>query len=111
MAAKIAAFLITLVLTVILAVIGFALLMLALNGYSESDSMYSMGTYGIFAFLLVFAAAAIAAGVAHLLIAREFKTVGAVMISTIAAGAFAVVAILVLIVIGVLLAEYFQRYS
>jgi len=34
MAAKIAAFLITLVLTVILGVIGFALLMLALNGYS-----------------------------------------------------------------------------
>src|SRR5437868_15373354 len=103
MAAKIAAFLITLVLTVILGVIGFALLMLALNGYSESDSMYPMGTYGIFAFLLVFAAAEIAAGVVHLLIGSEFKEVGAVVIASIAGGAFGEVAIVVLIVIGVLL--------
>lgn len=111
MAAKIGAFLITLVLTVILAIIGFVLLNLALNNYSDSDSTYSFGAYGILAFLLVFAAAAIAAGVAHLLVAREFKTVGTVMIATIAGGAVALVAIFIFIVIGIGIAEISQRYS
>jgi len=110
MTAKIAAFLITMVLTVILAVIGFALLVLALNGYTE-DSTYSFGAFGILAFLLVFAAAAIAGGIAHVLIGREFKTIGAVMISTIAGVAVSIVAIFIFILIGIGIAEYFQRYS
>lgn len=111
MGAKIAAFLITLVLTVILAVIGFVLLNFALDNYSDSDSTYSFGAYGILAFLLVFAMAALAGGIAYLLVAKEFKPLSTVMISTLAAGAVAVVAIFIFIVIGILIAEYSQRNS
>ena len=111
MTAKVIAFLITLVVSVILAVIGFVVLILALNGYSESDATYSFGAYGIFAFLLVFALAAIAGGVAHVLLAKEFKPATTVMIAVVSAGIFGVVAFFICIVIGVLLAEYFRAYS
>jgi hypothetical protein len=111
MTAKVIAFLITLVVSVILAVIGFVVLVLALNGYSESDATYSFGMYGIFAFLLVFALAAIAGGTAHLLLSREFKPASAVMIAVIASSALGVVAFFICIVLGVLLAEYFRAYS
>jgi len=108
MTAKVIAFLITLVVSVVLAVIGFVVLILALNGYDESDATYSFGTYGIFAFLLVFALAAIAGGIAHLLQAKEFKPAGTVMISVMVAAVAGVVAFFICVVIGVLLAEYFR---
>ncbi len=111
MGAKVAAFLISLVISVILAVVGFVVLILALNGYDESDATYSFGAYGIFAFLLVFALAAIAGGIAHLLLAREFKSASTVMIAVLIAGALGIVAFFICIVIGILLAEYFRAYS
>lgn len=111
MTAKVIAFLITLVLSVILAVIGFVVLILALNGYDESDATYSFGAYGIFAFLLVFALAAIAGGIAHFLQAKEFKPAGTVMIAVMIAAALGVIAFFICVVIGVLLAEYFRAYS
>ncbi|MFL6467789.1 MAG: hypothetical protein ACJ72Z_07505 [Pyrinomonadaceae bacterium] len=111
MTAKVAAFLITLVLTVILAIIGFIVLVLALNGYSESDATYSFGAYGIFAFLIVFAMAALAGGIVHLLLQKEFKTAGAASTAIIAASAVGLVAIFICIVIGIGIAEYFRRYS
>jgi hypothetical protein len=111
MTSKVIAFLIALLVSVIFAVIGFVVLVLALNGYDESDATYSFGAYGIFAFLLVFALAAIAGGVAHLLQAKEFKPAGTVMIAVITAGALGVVAFFICIVLAVLLAEYFRAYS
>jgi len=109
MGAKVTAFLIALVVMIFLAVAGFIVLILALNGYSESDATYSFGVYGIFAFLLVFAGACVAGGVAHLLTVREFKPTGTVMISVIVAAVFGFIALFICIIIGIGIAEWFQR--
>jgi uncharacterized membrane protein len=109
MGAKITAFLITLVLMVIFAVIGFILLVLALNGYSESDSTYAFGAYGILAFLIVFAFACLAGGITHLLLGREFQPKGAAMLAMLISLVVGAVALFICIVIGVGIAEWFQR--
>ena len=111
MGAKVVAFLLTLVAMVIFAVVGFVVLILALNGYSESDATYSFGAYAIFAFLLVFAFACIAGGVTHLLIGREFGNKSAAMIGIISACAAGIVGLFICVVVGVLLAEYFRAYG
>lgn len=111
MGAKVAAFLLTLVAMVILAVVGFVVLIIALNGYNESDATYSFGAYGIFAFLLVFAFACVAGGVTHVLIGREFGSKSAAMIGILVGVAVGFVGLFVCIVIGVLLAEYFRAYG
>ena len=111
MGAKVAAFLITLIAMVVLAVAGFIVLLLALNGYSESDSTTSLGVYGIFAFLLVFAFACLAGGVTHVLIGREFGSKSAAMIGILVGLAIGLVALFICIVIGIALAEYFRAYG
>ena len=111
MGAKVAAFLITLILMVILAVAGFIVLLLALNGYNESDATYSFGAYGIFAFLLVFAFACLAGGITHLLIGREFGSKSAAMIGILGGLAVGIVALFICIIIGIALAEYFRAYG
>jgi uncharacterized membrane protein len=109
MGAKITAFLITLVLMAIFAIVGFVLLVLALNGYSESDSTYAFGAYGIFSFLLVFAFACLAGGITHLLLGREFQPKGAAMLAMLISLIIGAVALFICIVIGVGIAEWFQR--
>jgi uncharacterized membrane protein len=94
---------------VIFAVIGFVLLVLALNGYSESDSTYAFGVYGLFAFLLVFAFACLAGGITHLLLGREFQPKGAAMLAMLISLVIGAIALFICIVIGVGIAEWFQR--
>lgn len=111
MGAKVAAFLITLVLMVILAVVGFVVLIIALNGYNESDATYSFGAYAIFAFLLVFAFACVAGGVTHLLLAKEFAGKSAAMIGILIGVVVGFIGLFICIVIGILIAEYFRAYG
>ena len=111
MGAKVAAFLITLILMMIFAVIGFVLLVMALNSYGDAESTYAYGVYGLFAFLLVFAFACLAGGVTHLLLGREFNPKGAAMLAMLISLVVGVIALFICIVIGIGIAEYFQRYS
>jgi hypothetical protein len=109
MGSKITAFLITLVLMVVFAVVGFVVLVLALNGYGESASTYAFGVYGLFAFLLVFAFACLAGGITHLLLGREFQPKGAAMLAMLIALVVGVIALFICVVISVGIAEWFQR--
>lgn len=111
MGAKVAAFLITLIAMVILAVVGFVVLILALNGYSESDATWSFASYGILAFLLVFAFACVAGGVTHLLITKEFTSKSAAMLGILIGCVVGFIGLFICIVIGVLIAEYFRAYG
>jgi uncharacterized membrane protein len=111
MGAKVAAFLITLVLMVIFAVVGFVLLVMALNSYGDSESTYAYGVYGLFAFLLVFGFACLAGGLTHLFLGREFKPKGAATLAMMISLVVGVIALFICIVIGIGIAEWFQRSS
>ena len=81
MAAKIVAFLVTLILNIAIGVAMFFILLLAMNGYSESDANYGLITYiilGVIVSLLMGLSAAI---VSNLLLKRDFSGVVSTLIA------------------------------
>ena len=106
MKAKIASFLITLLINVAVGVVLFFFMMLAMNGFSESDALYGFGFYILLAVIVSLSMGAGAAWLVHVLTKRQF---GAVVSSLIAIPVFSVVGAglkIVCSIIGVLIAEY-----
>jgi len=106
MGAKIAAFLISVVLVIAIAVLGLFFLLIALNGYSESDVTYGFAAFGILSFLAALVSGAIAAAIAHLMTRREFKAFGSILAGVATAFVFGVVAIVVTSGLAVGITEY-----
>lgn len=106
MAIKVAAFLITLLINIATGVAIFFFMLLAMNGFSESDATYGLGTYiflAIFVSLLMSSGAVVAV---HVLTKRQFRGGIAVLI---AVPIFSVVGAglkIVCSIIGVLVADY-----
>ncbi|HQZ95745.1 MAG TPA: hypothetical protein PLP21_05470 [Pyrinomonadaceae bacterium] len=69
MGAKIAAFLLTVTACITAAVILLSVLILAMNGYSESDAMWGLGTFVVFAFL-----ASVFAGIGSIILVSRLQT-------------------------------------
>lgn len=106
MTSKIISAVITLVLNVSAGVVVFSMMLLAMNGFSESDANYGLGTYIILAILVSLLMASLAAATVHLLMKRNFRSVSA---SLIGIGSFTVVGIVLKVVcsiIGVLVADF-----
>ena len=106
MAPKIIAFLITLILNIAIGVAVFFFLLLAMNGYSESDANYGFITYIILAILVSLLMASLAAAAAHWLTKRGFRAVSALLIGI---GSFTVIGIVLKVVcsiIAVLVADF-----
>lgn len=81
MGAKIAAFLLTMTACITAAVIALSVLILAMNGYSESDAMWGLGTFVVLAIL-----ASLIAGVGSIilgskLMTRQFSVVRSLLIA------------------------------
>ena len=110
MGAKIAAFFLTFFVGVIAALIGFVVLIVALNGQSESDAFYGMLVYGLLALLIVFTLAVLAAVLVHFLLKREFKGWKAAFSSIILFSFIGLILLFFSIVIGVGISEYLRIY-
>ena len=108
MGAKIAAFIITLIVSIFAAMAGFIVLIIALNGQSESDAAYGMAVYGILAFLIVFTMAILAAVLVHFLLKKEFRGWTAAFMSIVIFSIVGFVLIAICIVIGVGITEYLR---
>lgn len=106
MAVKVAASFVTLLINIAAGVVIFFFMLLAMNGFSQSDANYGLGTYivlAVFVSLLIGLGAAV---VVHLLMKREFRSA---VVSLIAMPVFSVIAAglkIVCSIIGVLVAAY-----
>lgn len=106
MTSKVAAFFITLLCNVAAGVIIFFLMLLAMNGYSESDATYGFGAYIVLAVIVSLIMSTCAALLAHILTKRKFRGWTAALI---AVPIFSVVGVglkIVCSIIGVSVAEY-----
>ena len=106
MATKIIAFLVTLLINIVAGVVIFFFMLLAMNGFSESDANYGLGTYIVLAALVGLLMSAGAAGLVHILLKRKFSGIASALI---AIPVFSVVGAgmkIVCSIIGVMVAEY-----
>ena len=106
MTAKIAAFLITLFVNIAIGIVVFFFLLIAMNGYGESDATYGFAAYVLLALFISLLMAACAVGVVILLMRRNYSGSSAAFI---AVPIFCVVGAgikLVCAMIGVAVAEY-----
>ena len=73
MSAKIIAFILTLLANVAIGVAVFFFMLLAMNGFSESDASYGFVAYIVLALVVSLGMSAAAAFAVHLLMKREFR--------------------------------------
>ena len=81
MTAKIVAFLLTLFINIAVGVVVFFFMLLAMNGFSESDVSYGLGTYIVLAVLVSLAMASAALILVSFLLKKLYRSWIAVMIS------------------------------
>jgi hypothetical protein len=106
MAAKLSAFFVTLLINIVAGVALFFFMLLAMNGYSESDATYGLGFYIVLAVLVSLVMSTGAWFAVQLMIKRKFH--GAVA-ALIAIPVFSVIGAglkVMLSIIGVLISEY-----
>jgi len=106
MAPTIIAFLITLILNIAIGIAVFFFMLLAMNGFSESDANYGFVTYIVLAILASLLMATLAATAVHLLMKRGFRSPSA---SLIGIGSFTVIGVVLKVIcsiIGVLVADF-----
>jgi chromate transport protein ChrA len=105
MAPKIIAFLVTMLANIAAGVVLFFGLLVAMNGYNESDAMYGIISFIALAVLVTLLMSALAAGLTHILLKREFRGWASALI---AAAVFSVTGIVLKFfcsIIGVGIAE------
>lgn len=105
MAPKIIAFLITLFLNIAVGIAVFFFLLLAMNGFSESDANYGFITYIVLAILVSLLMASLAAVAAHLLMKRGFRALSASLVGIASFTVIGIVLKVVCSIIGVLVAD------
>lgn len=106
MVSKIVTFAITFLINVAIGVVVLFFMLIAMNGFSESDANYGLGAYIVLAFLVSLAMGTLAAITVHLLMRRQF---GGVVAGLIAVAIFSVIGGVLKFVcsmIGVMVAEY-----
>ncbi|MEO5860385.1 MAG: hypothetical protein ABIR33_15730 [Pyrinomonadaceae bacterium] len=106
MAPKVIAFLATLILNIAIGIAVFFFMLLAMNGFSESDANYGFVAYIVLAILVSLLMASLAAAAVHLLTKRRFKTGTASLIGIISFTIVGLVLKVVCCIIGVLVADF-----
>jgi hypothetical protein len=106
MSAKIAAFIITLVVNIVVGVVIFFFMLLAMNGYGESDATYGLGIYIVLAVAVSLLMSGGAAVGAHGLMKRRFRAVTSALIAVAVFAILGAVLKIACSIIGVSVAEY-----
>ena len=110
MAAKLAALFITLLINITVGIVIFFFMLLVMNGFSESDAMWGLGTYIVLGLLVSVAMGAGAFFAVQMLTARKFGGAAAALI---AVPVFSVIGAGIKIIcsfIGVFISEYVQMH-
>ena len=103
---KLTAFFVTLVVNFAIGVAVFFFLLIAMNGYSESDATYGLVVYGALAFVVSLLMAGSALVTVHLLMKRKFSGSSALFIAVPIFSVVGAVLKLVCSGVGVAVAEY-----
>ncbi|MEO8042532.1 MAG: hypothetical protein ABI646_07985 [Acidobacteriota bacterium] len=106
MGAKILVFALTLAINIAGGVVIFFFLVLAMNGFSESDAMYGLRAYILLALLVSLLMSGGAAGGVHILMRRGFRAVTSALIAVPIFSILGAVLKIVCSMIGVSVAEY-----
>lgn len=105
-AVKITIFLLTLIANITFAVVVFAAMIIAMNGFSESDATYGLAGYGVLAVIVGLTCSAIAVLLATRLLKRELGPFAAGAIAVVALSVVGVALNVVCGIIGVAIAEF-----
>ena len=108
MGSKIAAFLITFIINIAVGVVVFFFMLLAMNGYSESDASYGLVTYIVLALLVSLLMSIGAAVAVHLLMKREFRGMVSALIAVPIFSVLGAGLKFVCSIIGVAIAEFIR---
>jgi hypothetical protein len=106
MALKLTAFFVTLLINIVAGGVIFFFLLLAMNGYSESDATWGIGAYIVLAILVSIAMATGALLAVQQLVKRAFRGVISVLIAISVFSIAGAVLKIVCSIIGVSVAEY-----
>ncbi len=106
MAAKNAAFVATLLTLIVIGVSIFLVMLMGMNGYSESDATYGLATYAILAFCVTVLVSLLSAFSAGKLINKEFNSVLAVLISVVLFSIVGAILKAVCCIIGIGISEF-----
>lgn len=111
MAAKIITFLSILVINVAIGVCFVFLLMLGLNGFSERDANYGFGVFIVGGLLVIFLTATGGIFLLKFLLKKEWNAVVAVLVSVVGFGALGFVLKVVILIVGILAADFARKSS
>ncbi len=106
MAVKIAAFVLTLLINIGIGFALFFVMLVAMNGYSESDATYGLVSFAILGIIVSFLMATLAAFAAGKLIKRELNPILSVLIAVIVFSLFGAFLKVVCSIIGVGISEF-----
>ena len=106
MPAKILTALITLLINVAIGAVIFFFMLLAMNGYSESDASYGLGSYILLAFIVSLLMAISSAVLAHALMKRNFRGWTAALVAIPVFSIVGAALKVVCSIIGLAVAEY-----
>ena len=108
MAAKIIAFIFTLLLNIVIGVVVFFMMLMGMNGFSESDANYGFVTYIVLAVAVSLVTATLATVTTHLLMKRAFGAVVASLIGIVCFTMIGGVLKVVCSIIGILVADFLR---
>ncbi len=106
MGPPIAAFILTFLINIVAGVCIFVLLLVAMNGYTESDATYGLAVYGVFAVFVTITMSLLAALVAKRFRKREFRAISAVLIAVVVFSLIGIFLKGICSIIGVGVAEF-----
>ena len=106
MAAKTIAFIVTMILNISIGFVVFFMMLMGMNGFSESDANYGFVTYIILAVLVSLATATLATVTTHLLMKRAFGAVVASLIGILCFTMIGGVLKVVCSIIGILVTDF-----
>lgn len=105
MGAKIAAFLLTMTACLTAAVISLSIMIIAMNGYSESDATWGLGAFAVLAFLTSIGASVGSTVLASKLLAKQFTTLKSLLIAVPVGSIVGVVLVFISSFVGIGVAE------
>lgn len=106
MAAKLSVFFVTLLINVAVGVAVFVFMLLAMNGYSESDASFGLGAYIVLAALVSLIMSTGAVVAVHMMMTRQFSAVLAALIAIPIFSLIGAALKIVCSIIGLLIADY-----
>lgn len=109
MLAKVIAGLVTLFVILAVSIVLFFVLLLSMNGFSESDASWGLGAFIVLSLMIVLLMSVVAFAGVHILMKRGFSVVGAALISIGVGSIAGAIAEIICSMIGIAIADFVRR--